>query len=116
MWLGQASGRPCHNLDFYCMSHDEILSTVGQYSADADISLIEGNKGLYDGLDLHGSNSNAALARLDALLQLGDHSAVKVQADRFDANVVYAVFNNHKMADFKPYVLKSTNRGRTWTS
>ncbi len=64
MWLGQASGRPCHNLDFYCMSHDEILSTVGQYSTDADISLIEGNKGLYDGLDLDGSNSNAALAKL----------------------------------------------------
>jgi cobyrinic acid a,c-diamide synthase len=64
MWLGQASGRPCHNLDFYCMSHAEILSTVGHYSADADISLIEGNKGLYDGLDLDGSNSNAALATL----------------------------------------------------
>ncbi len=64
MWLGQASGRPCHNLDFYCMSHAEILSTVGQYSADAEISLIEGNKGLYDGLDLDGSNSNAALAKL----------------------------------------------------
>jgi dethiobiotin synthetase len=63
-WLGQASGRPCHNLDFYCMSHAEILSTVGQYSADAEISLIEGNKGLYDGLDLDGSNSNAALAKL----------------------------------------------------
>jgi cobyrinic acid a,c-diamide synthase len=28
----------------------------------ADIGLIEGNKGLFDGLDLHGSNSNAALA------------------------------------------------------
>lgn len=64
MWLGQASGRPCHNLDFYCMSHEEILSTVGHYSRDADISLIEGNKGLYDGLDLDGSNSNAALAKL----------------------------------------------------
>lgn len=64
MWLGQAAGRPCHNLDFYCMSHGEILSTVGQYSSDADISLIEGNKGLYDGLDLDGSNSNAALATL----------------------------------------------------
>jgi cobyrinic acid a,c-diamide synthase len=46
------------------MSHDEILATVGQYSAEADISLIEGNKGLYDGLDLDGSNSNAALATL----------------------------------------------------
>ena len=64
MWLGQAAGRPCHNLDFYCMSHEEILATVGQYSSNADISLIEGNKGLYDGLDLQGSNSNAALATL----------------------------------------------------
>jgi cobyrinic acid a,c-diamide synthase len=64
MWLGQASGRPCHNLDFYCMTAEEILSTVGQYSKDADLALIEGNKGLYDGLDLDGSNSNAALARL----------------------------------------------------
>ncbi|MGD2056672.1 MAG: hydrogenobyrinic acid a,c-diamide synthase (glutamine-hydrolyzing), partial [Gammaproteobacteria bacterium] len=36
----------------------------GHYSATADIALIEGNKGLYDGLDLDGSNSNAALAKL----------------------------------------------------
>jgi len=64
MWLGQAAGRPCHNLDFYCMSHEEILTAIGQYSSDADISLIEGNKGLYDGLDLDGSNSNAAMATL----------------------------------------------------
>ena len=64
MWLGQAAGRPCHNLDFYCMSHEEILAAVGQHSSNADISLIEGNKGLYDGLDLDGSNSNAALATL----------------------------------------------------
>jgi cobyrinic acid a,c-diamide synthase len=37
MWLGQAAGRPCHNLDFHCMSHAELLSTVGHYSADAPI-------------------------------------------------------------------------------
>jgi cobyrinic acid a,c-diamide synthase len=64
MWLGKAAGRPCFNLDFYCMSHQEILTTVGHRSMTADISLIEGNKGLYDGLDLDGSNSNAALAKL----------------------------------------------------
>jgi cobyrinic acid a,c-diamide synthase len=64
MWLGKAAGRPCYNLDFYCMSHREILSTIGHRSMTADISLIEGNKGLYDGLDLDGSNSNAALAKL----------------------------------------------------
>jgi cobyrinic acid a,c-diamide synthase len=64
MWLGKAAGRPCYNLDFYCMSHEEILTSVGHYSAGTDIVLIEGNKGLFDGLDLDGSNSNAALATL----------------------------------------------------
>lgn len=64
MWLSRASSRPCHNLDFYTMQQDEILETFAHQSASADISLIEGNKGLFDGLDLHGSNSNAALARL----------------------------------------------------
>ena len=33
-----------------------------------------------------------------------------------DADTVYAAFDNHKMGDFKPYLLKSTDRGRTWTS
>ncbi len=64
MWLGRASGRACHNLDFYTMGRDEIIHTVNHYSHSADISVIEGNKGLYDGLDLDGSNSNAALASL----------------------------------------------------
>ena len=31
-------------------------------------------------------------------------------------DVLYAAFDNHKRADFKPYVLKSTDLGRTWTS
>ncbi len=37
-------------------------------------------------------------------------------ASQHDAGTVYAAFDNHKNADFKPYVLKSTDRGRTWTS
>jgi len=64
LWLGRATGRPCHNLDFYTMPHSEILQTLQQQSAGADMVLIEGNKGLYDGLDIEGSNSNAALASL----------------------------------------------------
>ena len=63
-WLSQATGRDCYNLDFYTMEREEILSLMHNKSDDADISLIEGNKGLYDGLDLDGSNSNAALATL----------------------------------------------------
>jgi cobyrinic acid a,c-diamide synthase len=64
MWLSLAAGRDCHNLDFYLMGRDEILRAFAARSHGADISLIEGNKGLYDGLSLDGSNSNAALATL----------------------------------------------------
>ncbi|MDP2964204.1 MAG: cobyrinate a,c-diamide synthase [Sulfurimicrobium sp.] len=64
MWLGAATGRACRNLDFYLMGRDEIVATVQQHASGADLSLIEGNKGLFDGLDLDGSNSNAALAKL----------------------------------------------------
>lgn len=39
-----------------------------------------------------------------------------IRADNFDAATVYAVFNNHKNGDFKPYILKSTNKGQSWTS
>ena len=64
MWLTLAAGRDCHNLDFYLMGREEILATFTRRAAGADLALIEGNKGLYDGLDLDGSNSNAALAHL----------------------------------------------------
>jgi cobyrinic acid a,c-diamide synthase len=64
MWLGLAAGRPCHNLDFFTMAEGEIRDTFARYAQVADVSLIEGNKGLYDGLDLEGGNSNAALAKL----------------------------------------------------
>jgi cobyrinic acid a,c-diamide synthase len=62
-WLGLATGRPCYNLDYYVAGRRETLDDYCRRGAGADISLVEGNKGLYDGLDLDGSNSNAALAR-----------------------------------------------------
>jgi cobyrinic acid a,c-diamide synthase len=64
MWLALASEHPCYNLDFYQMGRDEIADLYQQYSAHADVVVVEGNKGLYDGLDLEGTNSNAALAEM----------------------------------------------------
>ncbi len=37
-------------------------------------------------------------------------------ASKHNENVVYACFNHHKYGDFKPYVFKSTDKGKTWTS
>jgi hypothetical protein len=39
-----------------------------------------------------------------------------LKADRFDENVVYATFDNHQRDDFKPYLMKSTDKGKTWVS
>ena len=64
LWLGHAAGRPCFNLDFFTMSHAEIDATFATRSTTADVSLIEGNKGLFDGLDVEGADSNAALATM----------------------------------------------------
>jgi len=68
LWLANASSinqdRQCYNLDFNTQSSDEIIHTLNQHGDDADISLIEGNKGLHDGVALDGSDSNAAMAKL----------------------------------------------------
>ena len=64
LWLSLAAGRRCRNLDFFLSPHAEIRAQFSTHGFDADVCLVEGNKGLYDGLDLEGSNSNAALARL----------------------------------------------------
>ena len=64
MWLARASGRPCYNLDFNTQDEAEILATFRRAGRDADIALIEGNKGLHDGLDAEGRDSSAALAGL----------------------------------------------------
>ena len=64
LWLSAAAGRDCHNLDFHTMGHAEIRAEFAKRSAGADLSLIEGNKGLHDGVAADGADSNAALAKL----------------------------------------------------
>jgi cobyrinic acid a,c-diamide synthase len=63
LWLAAASGRACYNLDFNTQEHGEIIATVAARAAGR-FALIEGNKGLHDGMDVEGSDSNAAVAKL----------------------------------------------------
>jgi cobyrinic acid a,c-diamide synthase len=64
IWLTQASERACYNLDFYTMSAAEITKLYARKNATADLSIIEGNKGLYDGMSVRGGDANADLAKL----------------------------------------------------
>ena len=61
-WLAAAGGRPCRNLDTYLMS-DAALGAALDGAPPEALVVVEGNRGLFDGLDAEGSHSTAALAR-----------------------------------------------------
>ena len=63
-WLGLAAGRPCHNLDTFLITPEISLQSFLNHSSQGDIAVIEGNRGLYDGIDIEGSTSTAELAKL----------------------------------------------------
>ena len=39
-----------------------------------------------------------------------------IKADLIDAGTVYVALDDHKSGDFRPFLFKSTDRGRTWRS
>ncbi len=63
-WLALSAGRPCYNLDNFLISNQKILHSFLRHSQYTDISVIEGNRGLYDGIDTFGKTSTAELAKL----------------------------------------------------
>lgn len=55
--------------------------------------------------------------RIEFFSGIPDHTYVAdLKTSAHETDTVYAVFNNHKRGDFKPYVIKSTDRGKTWLS
>ncbi|MDI1471835.1 MAG: hydrogenobyrinic acid a,c-diamide synthase (glutamine-hydrolyzing) [Thermodesulfovibrio sp.] len=62
-WLSLFSKNPCYNLDTFMIPPEKIVKSFLERSI-GDISVIEGNRGLYDGLDAEGSVSSAELAKL----------------------------------------------------
>jgi cobyrinic acid a,c-diamide synthase len=63
-WLEMATGHPCYNLDLFLMGKEGILSSFSSRVRQTDGALVEGNRGLYDGMDQVGTYSTAELAKL----------------------------------------------------
>ncbi len=61
-WLGLAANRSCYNLDPYLMTPEQIRASVAEHGYGADLIVIEGNRGLYDGVNVAGAYSTAELA------------------------------------------------------
>ena len=73
--------------------------------------------GTDDGLVHVSENTGGSWAKMESFPGVPDMTYVNMLlASQHDENTVYAAFNNHKNGDFKPYLLKSTDKGSTWTS
>ncbi len=64
MWHEAATGHHSHNLDQFMMGDTVVMQSFQRNATGGDISVIEGNMGLFDGMDMEGSDSTAGLARL----------------------------------------------------
>jgi cobyrinic acid a,c-diamide synthase len=63
-WLTAAAGRGCHNLDAVLVPEEVLPASFQRWCEGADVAVIEGAMGLYDGLDSGDRGSTAQLARL----------------------------------------------------
>ncbi len=61
-WMQLAAGQPCYNLDPYLMDPDIIKRSFAHHSDNADMAIVEGNRGLFDGVNVEGAYSTAELA------------------------------------------------------
>ena len=63
-WLRHATHSPCYNLDTFLMNEQCVCNSFVKHADGADVAVIEGARGLFDGMDQQGSYSTAALSAL----------------------------------------------------
>lgn len=73
--------------------------------------------GTDDGLIQITENGGQSWTKIERVGSVPERTYINaLLASQHDENVVYAVLNNHKNGDFKPYVYKSSDKGKTWTA
>ncbi len=89
------------------------ITSVDESPVLADLIYV----GTFDGLVQVTEDGGKTWRKIEKLAGLPEYTAVTdLFASTRDANTVFATFNNYQRGDYKPYVYKSTDRGRTWTS
>lgn len=101
------------------IAYDQSTSQYGNIVAFDESPLVESllYAGTDDGLIHVSEDGGQNWSKIESFPGVPKNTYVyTVLASLHDENTVFAVFNNHKNGDFKPYVLKSTNRGKSWSS
>jgi cobyrinic acid a,c-diamide synthase len=63
-WLSRAASGPCYNLDTFLMGPEQVVRSFSRHAIPGTVSIIEGNRGLFDGVNAEGEYSTAELAKL----------------------------------------------------
>ncbi|MFO7894222.1 MAG: hypothetical protein R6U63_10840 [Longimicrobiales bacterium] len=101
--------------DVGAMSNYNTVTSIGESPLDENLIYAGTDDGLFWVTEDGGENWRR--------IEVGDMANVPdmafvndVKASHHDPNTVYAALDNHKNGDFSPYIVKSTNRGQSWTS
>ena len=93
-WLTVAAGRSCRNLDPFLIPRDKLIQTFGEACRKADLAVIEGAMGLYDGLNSHGTTAEVArilnapiLLVVNASRMTGSIAAMVTGYQRFEKDI-----------------------------
>jgi hypothetical protein len=95
------------------------MSAYGNITSISESPLVEGllYVGTDDGLIQVSEDGGKNWRKIDRFFDVPEGAFVNdVKADRHQPDTVYACLDHHKTGDYKPYLLKSTDRGRTWSS
>lgn len=101
--------------DIYAMSQYNTITSLGESPLNEDLIYVGTDDGLIQITNDGGENWRqvevGSLPGVPSTAFVND-----IRADLFDEDTVYIALDNHKYGDYKPYLLKSTNRGRSWRS
>ena len=97
----------------------DAMSQYGNITSISESPLVEGlvYAGTDDGMVQVTEDGGMNWRKIDRFFDVPDHAFVNdIKADRHDSDTVYVCMDDHKSGDFKPYLLRSKDRGKTWES
>ena len=99
--------------DLLAMSQFSNITSISESPVQEDLIWV----GTDDGVIAVTEDGGENWRRITQIYGIPEYFFVNdIKADRFDADTVYACIDDHKNGDFQPYLIKSTDRGQTWTS
>lgn len=101
--------------DMWAMSQYSTITSLAESPKQAGLIYA----GTDDGLLQVTENGGKSWRKIDVKKLSGVPATAfvnDIKADLYDANTVYVALDNHKFGDYKPYLYKSTNRGKSWKS